>query len=338
MVQKMKFRKYAKVLWKIFTGKAKFCEFALTNICTCRCSFCSIWKTQPKIIVDKERALRVIDHLDKLGLIFITLTGGEPLLHPNFKEIAKRCSERGIVTSILVADGRLITEERAKALKEADVDYIGISIDSHRPEDLEKARGIKDLMHHLEVGVKRLNKAGVTTTASVVISKFNHKTLRELFDKCKEIGFDQIVMNYPEFSESKTYKLGGDAVALTNDEIIEALYEIIKLKKEGYPIMNQVTAMKDIILYLKNKNTKYYCLGGSRVFFVDWYFDVYPCMHLPNSLGKIDELTEKDFKKIKCNKCNMSWYRDFSMYFQGLKSFDIIAEGLKDAPRILKLG
>jgi hypothetical protein len=51
-------------------------------------------------------------------------------------------------------------------------------------------------------------------------------------------------------------------------------------------------------------------------------------MHLPNPLGSLWELTNKDLKMIKCNQCNMSWYRDFSMYFHGLKSLRPIYESM----------
>jgi len=88
--------------------------------------------------------------------------------------------------------------------------------------------------------------------------------------------------------------------------------------------------MRNIIRFLKDpKKVHYHCLGGKNVFFVDWFFDVRPCMQLPNVLGNIVTMEKKDFKMSPCNECNMSWYRDFSAMFHGLKSVPIWFESLE---------
>lgn len=310
----------------------RVCEFALTNLCTAKCSFCSIWKQKKKIVVNTRKALKTITHLSDLGVRFITLTGGEPLLHKDYDKIVAQCTKENIISSILNADARLFTSKRMDALKEAGIDYVGISIDHYTNEVEYKSRKIPKLLNHIEKAVKGLKKRGIKTTASILISDFNHKNLEKLFQKCKSIGFDTISINYPEFSESPVYTLGGDAISLSKKEVIKALEEVIRLKKK-YDIVNPIVSMKNIILFLKGEKPKFMCFGGYRTLFIDWNFNVYPCMHLANHMGDVLKLKKSDFKKIPCNKCNMSWYRDFSVYFHGLKS---IIPLVKEIPNLHK--
>ena len=85
--------------------------------------------------------------------------------------------------------------------------------------------------------------------------------------------------------------------------------------------------MRNIISYLEDpEKVKYPCLGGTHVLFVDWFFDVRPCMQLPNVLGNMLAINEKDFNRPACNDCNMSWYRDFSSMLFGIKSLPVWME------------
>lgn len=323
------FKKKVKIVKNILNGSIKVCEFALTNCCPCKCSFCGIWKQKKKIIVDFNIACKAIDKLSDFGVSHITLTGGEPLLHPKIIDIVEYCTSKNIHTAVLNADCRLVTEEKIKGLKAAGLDLISISIDSHNPKIVENQRKVPNLMTHIENAVKLAKKYKIKTMASIVIWKGNHKNLKELFDKINEIGFDWISINYPEVSESKVYPLGGEGVkSLTKKDIINSLKEIIKLKKSGkYKILNIDSSMENIINYLEDpKTAKYYCLGGSRVLFLDWFFNLYPCMHLSKPIGNIFKIKLENLKKIKCNSCNMSWYRDFSVYFQGFGSIHPISE------------
>lgn len=332
-------KKTINIAKNLFNGSLKVCEFAVTNCCTCKCSFCGIWKQKKKVTVDFDKACKAIDKLSSLGVSHITLTGGEPLLHPRIIDLVKYCTKKNIHTAVLNANCKLITEEKVKGLKDAGVDMISISIDSHDPKIVEDQRKIPNLMKAIEDAVKLTKKYKIKTMASLVIWKGNYKNLKELFDKINEIGFDWTSINYPEVSKSKVYPLGGEGVkSLKKEDVINSLKEIMRLKKSGkYKIVNIDSSMKDIIRYLEDpKSVKYYCLGGSRVIFLDWFFNVYPCMHLAKPMGNIFELKSSDFKKNKCNSCNMSWYRDFSVYFQGFGSIRPLSETLVSYLTILK--
>jgi hypothetical protein len=58
-------------------------------------------------------------------------------------------------------------------------------------------------------------------------------------------------------------------------------------------------------------------------------------MQLPNVLGNMLTMTNADLKKVPCNACNMSWYRDFSALFCGARSLPAYWEALKPGAGIL---
>ncbi len=327
-ISRIRPNKKRQAVWQYLTGNYRVCEFALTNICVSKCSFCAIWQQQPKVTVDKEKAFTTIDTLADIGVRFITLTGGEPLVHPDVAEFVARCSERGVVSAVLDADPRLVTDEKIEKLKAAGLDLLCISIDHHTDEIEYQSRKIENLLQHIGNALSKLRQAEITTMASVLISNFNHRELQALFDKCGELGFDFIGINYPEHSLSPVYQLGGEMVKLSAEETVAALREVIRLKEKGYPVFNTPESINNIIKYLRNEKVDYYCRGGDRVLFVDWFFNVYPCMHLAGSLGPVFDLSREKLLKTRCNACNMSWYRDFSIYFDGIKSVKALTRTL----------
>jgi MoaA/NifB/PqqE/SkfB family radical SAM enzyme len=322
---------------KFVTGRIRFAEFAITNVCIAKCSFCEIWKQRPKSFSDREKSLQVIENLARMGVGHITLTGGEPLLHPNIVDFVRRCTERNVHTSVLDAAPSLVTDEKLELLTEAGCNMISISFDSDDPKVLEESRKIPGIMRDMEVAVGKLRDTPIKSMASILIWNNNHDRMDKLFDRATEMGFDLISVNYPTFSKSVVYPLGGEGISLSRGSVIESLKSVIELKKSRkYKIINSVTSMENIVRYLQDPSTvRYQCLGGYRVMFVDREFDVRPCMQLPNVLGNMLTMTEKDLEKVPCNSCNMSWYRDFSDLTSGVRSLPLYWEALKTGRSML---
>ena len=310
-------------------GKLKVVEFAITNACIAKCTFCEIWKQQPKVFVEKEKALQVIDRLAEIGTSHVTITGGDPLLHPDVVDIVRRATERKVHSAVLdAAPQLLLRNDIVKRLEDAGNDMISISFDSGDPQIMEESRQIPNIMEDMARAVELIAKTRVKTMASVLIWNNNYNKLEEICVSAKNMGFDFVSINYPTFSESKVYTLGGEGISLSREKVIEGLESAIRLRDTGkYGIINGPTSMRNIIQFLRDPSkVKYPCLGGTHVLFVDWFLDVHPCMQLPKVLGNILSMQEKDFEMPACNDCNMSWYRDFSAMFQGLKSAPVWLE------------
>jgi MoaA/NifB/PqqE/SkfB family radical SAM enzyme len=78
-----------------------------------------------------------LDKLAELGTTALTLSGGEPLLHPGLEDIILGIRKRGMIAG-LITNGYLLTKERIRKLNTAGLDYLQISIDNVKPDDVSK--------------------------------------------------------------------------------------------------------------------------------------------------------------------------------------------------------
>lgn len=87
--------------------------------------------------VPAAEMLRRIDLLAPLGTSTITISGGEPLLHPELDQIIRRIHSHGIFGTV-ITNGYLLTVERIERLNRAGLDHLQISIDNVTPDDVSK--------------------------------------------------------------------------------------------------------------------------------------------------------------------------------------------------------
>jgi MoaA/NifB/PqqE/SkfB family radical SAM enzyme len=85
--------------------------------------------------VPLDAMLARIDKLAELGTAMITVSGGEPLLHPQLEAMVVRMRRRGIVAS-LITNGYLLSRERIASLNDSGLDYLQISIDNVDPDEV----------------------------------------------------------------------------------------------------------------------------------------------------------------------------------------------------------
>jgi MoaA/NifB/PqqE/SkfB family radical SAM enzyme len=107
-----------------------------TRRCNLSCGYCNEFDrvSHP---VPTEDMLRRVDALAALGTTIITLSGGEPLLHPDADAIIRRIRTRGLIAT-LITNGTLLTPARIQRLNRAGLDSLQISIDNVTPDEVSK--------------------------------------------------------------------------------------------------------------------------------------------------------------------------------------------------------
>ena len=124
-------------------------QWEITFKCNHLCDFCYNSPTGQKELTTEE-ILEGIDKIADFGLLYLTLTGGEPMVRSDFWTICKKAREREFAIRIYT-NGFLIDEQRAAKLKEFDPFEIEISIHGARPETHDKLTGIPGSLNALRV-------------------------------------------------------------------------------------------------------------------------------------------------------------------------------------------
>lgn len=104
--------------------------------CNLACTYCNEYDDYSPP-VPTEVMLTRIDQLARLGASVVTLSGGEPLMHPEVELIIRRMRRHGML-ACMITNGLLLTAERIQRLNAAGLDHLQISIDNLKPDDVSK--------------------------------------------------------------------------------------------------------------------------------------------------------------------------------------------------------
>jgi MoaA/NifB/PqqE/SkfB family radical SAM enzyme len=116
--------------------------------CNLSCAYCNEYDDVSKPIPLEVMVSR-IDRLASLGTSILTLSGGEPMLHPDLDDIIAAMRRRGVLAG-MITNGYLLTPARVKRLNEAGLDHLQISIDNVMPDEVSK-KSLKVLDKKLQI-------------------------------------------------------------------------------------------------------------------------------------------------------------------------------------------
>src|ERR1700674_2299621 len=120
----------------ISTGHPYMAHIVPMRRCNLACTYCNEYDdfSDP---VPVDEMLRRIDHLGRLGTSVITISGGEPLLHPELDQIIARIRKTGAIAG-MITNGYLLMPDRIERLNKAGLDHMQISIDNVMPDEVSK--------------------------------------------------------------------------------------------------------------------------------------------------------------------------------------------------------
>jgi MoaA/NifB/PqqE/SkfB family radical SAM enzyme len=116
--------------------------------CNLSCAYCNEYDDVSKPIPTEVMVSR-IDRLANLGTSILTLSGGEPMLHPDLDDIIAAMRRRGVLAG-MITNGYLLTPARVKRLNDAGLDHLQISIDNVMPDEVSK-KSLKVLDKKLQI-------------------------------------------------------------------------------------------------------------------------------------------------------------------------------------------
>ncbi len=273
-----KIMKYAE---KIKRGESiAILQFQYDFTCNFRCEHCSVKEFQGKksgryFTIDDVRELS--RQADEMGLANIVITGGEPLVFPDFDQIVEAIDpQKFYITSD--TNGWLLDQARAKHLKSIGVDKIQLSLDSLNAAEHDAFRHHKGSHERALRAIDAALDAGLNIILSTVVT---HQRIRS----------DEFI-EYLEFAKSKgvgtfvTYAKpvgawAGNFDALVNRDDMNYMRELEK----KYNVFTHLTPSYGMDLG---------CIAVKRMVSITKYGDVMPCPYIHASLGNFFEEPLKD--------------------------------------------
>src|SRR6266496_1518344 len=130
------------------TGHVVMAHIIPMRRCNLACAYCNEFDTSSKP-VPLETMFQRLDKLAALGTSVVTISGGEPILHPELDDIIRRIRSNGMIAG-MITNGYLLTAERIQRLNRAGLDHMQISIDNVEPDEISK-KSLKVLDKKLEM-------------------------------------------------------------------------------------------------------------------------------------------------------------------------------------------
>ncbi len=158
-------------------------QLVVTRRCNLSCGYCSEYDDVSSP-VDVTLLERRIDHAAGLGTLVLTLTGGEPLLHPQLDRLVARVASHGMVCT-MISNGYPLTREWIRRLNDANLSLLQMSVDNMEPNVFSQ-KSWSQIRKKLEL-LKEHARFGVNINA--VLGSSNLEQTREVVQRVRDLGF-----------------------------------------------------------------------------------------------------------------------------------------------------
>lgn len=228
-------------------------QLVVTRRCNLACGYCHEYDS---VSAPVETALleRRIDHSGKLGTVVLTLTGGEPLLHPELDKLAARTVSRGMVCT-LISNGYALTREWIARLNAANLTLLQLSVDNIEPNGYSQkswtlVRKKLDLLKE---------SAAFSVSVNAVLGSSTLDQTRQVARVVADAGFFMTVGLMHDADGQVQPGLLGDDLAAIYDEIQHDSHKsLFHLAGEGWE-----RGM------LRDGSAPFKCRAGGRYLYVD---------------------------------------------------------------------
>ena len=249
--------------------------------CNLACTYCNEFDDFSKP-VPVETVNRWNDKLAELGTAVITISGGEPLMHPELESIIAHIRKRGMLAG-LISNGYKMSKKRIRSLNQAGLEHLQISIDNVQPDDVSK-KSLKVLDKKLrylaecadfKVNINSVLGSGVT----------NSEDALTIGKRAVELGFTCTV--------GVIHDDTGHLKPLSSQEI-DIFQQLKEIGKKGYPKINRYFQEN----LARGKPNKWRCRAGARYLYICEDGLVHYCSQQRGYPGiPIEDYTLEDIKR-----------------------------------------
>lgn len=257
----------------------------LLPICNMNCDMCYIRLSRTEM--EKKGRMRTADEwismgeeMERAGVLFLLLTGGEPLLFPDFRRLYLSLRERGIILTVNT-NGTLIDADWAAFFGENKPRRINITLYGADDRAYEMLCHYPGGFEKTVQGIRLLKERGVDVKINGSVTKSNRNDMEKIYAIGRELGAPVHMDTYmlPGIHERK---LPFEAQSrLEPEEAAAAEMEMLRNEMNPEDLRMYVQQM---LLQIKKEGNVYSegitCMAGNCSFAVNWQGEMRPCVTL----------------------------------------------------------
>ena len=228
-------------------------QLVVTRRCNLSCGYCDEYDSMSSP-VDAGLLEKRIDRAGALGTVVLTLTGGEPLLHPRLDWLVARVVSRRMVCT-LISNGYALTRDWIQRLNDGGLSMLQMSVDNIAPNEWSQKswtyvrKKLELLREHARFGV----------TINAVLGSSTLEQTREVVAAVREIGFFMTVgLMHNTDGQIQPGLLGGELATTYREMQRQSRKSLFHLAGEGWE-----TEM------LRGGSAPFKCRAGGRYLYVD---------------------------------------------------------------------
>ena len=293
----------------------------LTPVCNMNCNMCFVRLSPEKQInigplLSVNEWMFVSDEMQKAGTLFVLLTGGEPLLYPDFREIYLHLKKLGMIITINT-NGTLINEEWADFFAKHKPRRINITIYGQSSKTYDELCHYADGFKRAVRAIRLLKERNVDVKLNGSVTPSNADDSIALIQLAKQFDIPWKIDTYM-YPGSRERKQGfNENARLTPSNAAEERIRLLKQKN------NFEEAAKKFVEKAEKRSQDVYemtsvsCRAGRSSFAVNWQGNMRPCIMVTKpevpilshgfatAWKQIVEKTEQIRLSSKCSACTM---------------------------------
>ncbi len=349
-------RNYSRIAEAAITRRVPvYAHFGITHRCNLTCKMCGIWRygnKKEELSLDeiKEMAARMY----RMGVVQVSIGGGEPFAYEDLPEAAKCFIDAGLNLRVLT-NGVGVTKERLDRCIDYGVKNFSISLDSLYPARFDYIceyegswdQAVSSMTH---IANRLHGVKGSLPTINCVVSNLNLEEIPDLIRFAKEIGFAISLLPVELLADPKDGvrnwearfirhrpEMGlntGDSAAAVLARVDHTYDTVIKMKKEGFPILNSTPYLEASRMYLKTGRFPAEGCDAGRLYFSVAPNGQFTICHrtAQNHVSILDDGFEEYFQSAayersrmleaaSCEGCMRACWIDTSSMFRTIEGF-----------------
>ncbi len=256
-------------------------QIAITSACPQRCAFCYN-RERTGTPLHTPDILRTIDALADMGVFWLGLTGGEPLLNRQIVEIVEHAVARRCAVKLFTT-GCTLTPGLATELKRAGLFSVCVSLDHWVEEIHDAGRNYPGAFKAAVEAIRIFKSVGLHTGASAVLTK-----------EAIASGQDRVFLAFLEtlgVHEAWLSEVKPSAPASWNEATVpgEDHRQALRALQDRYNHDGAPSRMTVNYLGHFESGDHFGCSAGRKMIYIDAYGEVSPCVFTPITFGNIRE-------------------------------------------------